>query len=70
MVNPNPGSVWSGTDAAVREHQKHDNLREELQVIEILSKLEFSAISERITCCLVGRQTGSDQDIAWMCAYV
>ena len=22
MVNPNPGSVWSGTDAAVREQQK------------------------------------------------
>ena len=24
VANPNPGSVWSGTDAAVREHQKRD----------------------------------------------
>ena len=26
MANQNPGSVWSGTDAAVREQQKHDFL--------------------------------------------
>ena len=24
MANPNPGSVWSGADAAAREQQKHD----------------------------------------------